>query len=113
MASVARSGIEQFYARVLPEAAIVRDVEATIPSTARRRRSQLHQGALFAVGVLLGIFIVLATDLDRAFVRTYAPQPIVFELPGSRRVAHHAHKDRPRGSSSRAIPTLDVRELPS
>jgi hypothetical protein len=114
MAAVPRSSIEQFYARLLPEAVLIRDIEETIPSTARRRRSQVQQGVLFGVGVFLGIFIVLATDLDRAFVRAYAPQqPIVFEVPGSRRVARHVHKDPPRGSSSRAIPTLDIRELPN
>jgi hypothetical protein len=116
MVGASRSASMRFFERAydaLPEAAAVDDPEATIPSTARRRRNYLQQGVLFGFGVFLGVLVVMVTDFDRAFVNAYAQQPIVVEAPASRRVARRVPKVPPHGSSTRAIPTLDVRELPT
>jgi hypothetical protein len=86
-----------------------RDADATHPSRARRRRTQLVRAGLFGTGVCVGILFVYATDLDRAFIQAYAPQALAAE----RRVAHHARKAPPHRTSSLAIPTLDVDDLPS
>jgi len=116
MIGASRSASMRFFERAydaLPEAAAVHDLEATIPSTARRRRNHLQQGILFAIGVFFGVFVVIVTDFDRAFVQAYAPQAIVAEAPSSRRLARRTPKLAPHGSSTRAIPTLEIREPPS
>src|SRR5262249_46727556 len=111
--STGASGIEQFFhsARMAllgppPEAAMVADAAATIRWPSRRRRVRLQQGGLFALGVSLGILFVLFTDFDRTLLRTYAPREVAAETPNSRRLARTPHKDAPRGTSQRAIPTL-------
>jgi hypothetical protein len=112
MTGALRSATERFLARAyhaLLEAAAINGLDAKISSTLRRRRTHLKQGGLFAIGVFVGVLVGAVTDLDRA----YGAQPLVVQAQSSRRVARRIHKDAPRGSSSRAIPTLDVGELPS
>jgi hypothetical protein len=99
---------------------------ATLPSIARRRRAQYHQAGLFALGMGLGILIVLFTNLDRAmgvrapgddsphaFEQGEAFPELAPETPYTRHVARHPRRHAPRGVSARAIPTLDFSELPS